>query len=204
MPRLVLAVLALLVAAAPATARLQLPDPLPPVAGNPADALAGDPIEDFRYDQATDCTPHRKRPGMDRFAAWLEENARGESWGVYRCEKWGKHQASLHAEGRAIDWHLDVTVRKDARAAERLIRLLLAPDETGEPQALARRMGIQEIIWDCGYLSIGATEFSKYGVCFDKKGRRKKDVDPTQAHRNHLHIGMTRRGAAGKTSFWTS
>ena len=29
-------------------------------------------------------------------------------WGSYRCEKWGKGQASLHAENRAIDWHLDV------------------------------------------------------------------------------------------------
>jgi hypothetical protein len=110
----------------------------------------------------------------------------------------------LHAEGRAVDWHLDVTDSADAKAAERLVRLLLAPDTAGEPQALARRMGVQEIIWDCGYLTVGQTEFSKYSVCFDRKGRRKKKVDPTQAHRNHIHIGLTRRGAAGKTSFWTS
>ena len=31
----------------------------------------------------------------------------------YRCEKWGKRSASLHAENRAVDWALDV----DDRAA---------------------------------------------------------------------------------------
>jgi hypothetical protein len=63
-------------------------------------------------------------------------------------------------------------------------------------------MGIEEIIWDCGYLSIGATEFSRYSACFDKRGKRLAHLDPTQAHRNHIHFGFTRRGAAGKTSFW--
>jgi hypothetical protein len=202
LPRLVLALAACLLMAAPATARIELTDPLAPVPGNPANALAGVPIEAFRYDPATRCTPHARRRGVERFTEWLGEQTRGESWGSYRCEKWGKHEASLHAEGRALDWHLDVTDPADARAAERLILLLLAPDRTGEPQALARRMGLQEIIWDCGYLSVGMTEFEKYSACFDKRGKRIRRVDPTQGHRNHIHFGFTRRGANGRTSFW--
>lgn len=200
--RFLLAVIALLVAAAPAAARLQLPDPLPAVAHNPADALAGTPIEGFRYEDATRCTPNKRRPGVAAFTAWLQENSRGASWGSYRCEKWGKGQASLHAEGRALDWQLDVTDPKDAKAAERLIRLLLAPDRTGAAQALARRMGLEEIIWDCGYLSVGMTQFSAYSACYDKQGRRLKRVDPTTAHRDHIHFGFTRAGANGRTSFW--
>ena len=43
---------------------------------------------------------------------WLEANVRGVSWGTYRCEKWGKKQASLHSEGRAIDWHVDAMRRR--------------------------------------------------------------------------------------------
>ena len=117
-------------------------------------------------------------------------------WGSYRCEKWGKHQASLHAENRAIDWHLDVRAPADRRAAERLIRLLLAPDAAGNPQALARRMGVEELIWDCGYWGAGMTEFSQYSPCF-KRGRLRKHVNPTVAHRDHVHIGMTRRGRRG-------
>ena len=117
-------------------------------------------------------------------------------------EKWGKGQASLHAENRAVDWHLDVSVPADKRAAERLIRLLLAPDAAGNPQALARRMGVEELIWDCGYWSAGMTRFSEYDPCFGKRGKLNK-VSPTVAHRVHVHIGMTRRGAAARTSFWS-
>ena len=172
-----------------------------PVAHNPADRLLDEPIEDPVYDPATHCSA-KPRPGMTRFVAWLEDNAEGVSWGTYRCERWGKHSASLHAEGRAVDWHLDARVRRDRKAGEALIALLLAPDAAGNPQALARRMGVEEMIWDCGYWSAGSPAFSPYAVCVDKKGRRRKRVDPTAGHLDHLHIGLTRAGAAATTSFW--
>ena len=153
------------------------------------------------YDPATHCA-EKTRPGMLALQHWLEANFRGVFWGSYRCELWGKHEASLHAENRAIDWHLDVTVPADRRAAERLIRLLLAPDATGNPQALARRMGVEELIWDCGYWGAGMTQFEPYQQCYGKRGKLKKHVDPTVGHRNHVHVGMTKAGAAARTSFW--
>ena len=169
---------------------------------NPADALLHLPIEASRYDKATHCSS-KSRPGVVRLTAWLEENVRGEFWGSYRCEMWGNKEASLHAENRAIDWHLDVSSSADRRAAEQLIRLLLAPDAAGNPQALARRMGVEELIWDCGYWGAGMTQFSEYSPCYGKRGRLKRKVDVTIAHRDHVHIGMTRRGAAARTSFWS-
>ena len=168
---------------------------------NPADRLVDVPIEDARYDPATHCSAKTK-PGMVRFAKWLDRNALGESWGTYRCEIWGKHEASLHAEGRALDWHLDITVPAQRREAERLIALLLAPDAAGNEQALARRMGVQEIIWDCGYWSSRMTDFMPYAPCVTKRGKPRKRVDPTVAHRNHVHFGLTKAGAAARTSFW--
>jgi hypothetical protein len=95
-----------------------------------------------------------------------------------------------------------VTRRADRAEARRLILLVLAPDRLGTPQALARRMGVEEIIWDCGYWSAGRTSFSDYRPCFNRKGRRIEHVDPTQAHRNHIHFGLTKAGAAARTSFW--
>jgi hypothetical protein len=133
---------------------------------------------------------------------WLEENARGVFWGSYRCEKWGKHEASLHAENRAIDWHLDASVAADRRAADELIGLLLATDSAGNAQALARRMGVEELIWDCGYWAAGMLEFQPYRPCYGKRGALRKKLNVTVAHRDHVHIGMTKAGAAGKTSFW--
>ena len=203
MARTFLLVLAAALAiAAPAGAMVKLPDIPTPVAHNPADKLLAVPIEDSVYDPATHCTPKAARPGVEALTGWLAANVRGVSWGSYRCEKWGKHQASLHAENRAIDWHLDVTEPSDRRAAESLIRLLLAPDAAGNPQALARRMGVEELIWDCGYWGAGMTQFEPYPPCYGKRGKLKKHVDPTIGHRNHVHIGMTKAGAAARTSFW--
>ena len=201
-PALLSVALALAVAA-PAGAIVKLPAIPQPIAGNPADRLLALPIEDSTYDPATRCTPKAK-PGVVALQHWLQANVRGVFWGSYRCEKWGRRQASLHAENRAIDWHLDASSRADARAAERLIRLLLAPDAAGNPQALARRMGVEEIIWDCGYWAAGMTAFSPYRPCFDKRGRRRKKVDPTVAHRDHVHLGMTKAGARARTSFWSA
>jgi hypothetical protein len=198
-----LLVLALLFAlpAAAAHAYPKLPDPLPPVADNPADALAELPIEDPAYDRAEKCSK-RSKPGVVAMTAWLAANARGVFWGSYRCEKWGKRSASLHAENRAIDWHLDASVDADQRAADRLFRLLLAPDSLGNPQALARRMGVQELIFDCGYWGAGMTNFRPYEPCYTRRGKRRRGVDRTTAHRDHIHIGMTKDGAMARTSFW--
>jgi hypothetical protein len=179
-----------------------LPNPMPPVKGNPADALVDVPIEDSTYDKATKCK-NRKNPGIVAMTGWLGANTRGEFWGSYRCEKWGKDSASLHAENRAIDWHLDAAVKADRKAADKLFRLLLAPDQAGNPQALARRMGVEELIFDCGYWGAGTTDFKPYGVCYTKKGKPRKKVDKTAAHRDHVHVGMTKAGAKGSTSFWT-
>jgi hypothetical protein len=171
-----------------------------PVRGNPADRLAEVPIDPYRYDHAKSC---RKRPpkGTQAFAAWLDRNAGGVFWGIMRCERWGKGRASLHAEGRAVDWHLDVRDPRDRREAERIINLLLAPDRAGNPHALARRMGVQEIIWDCRSWWSGAETLGRYSPCFDKKGRRRK-IDDTTAHRDHIHFGLNWPGARQRTSFW--
>jgi hypothetical protein len=196
------ALAALAVAVPAAGAYPQLPYPLPPVAGNPADALLALPVEDSVYDPAKRCTPRKARPGTVAMQAWLEESVRGEFWGSYRCEKWGKGSASLHAEKRAIDWHLDARVEADRRAAERLFLVLLAPDSLGNPQALARRMGVQELIWDCGYWGTGMEGFRPYRACYKPSGKPRRRVNATTAHRDHIHIGLSRDGAMGRTSFW--
>ncbi|HET8758394.1 MAG TPA: hypothetical protein VFM58_20410 [Solirubrobacteraceae bacterium] len=201
--RFVLPVILFALLAPSAHAYPKLPNPLPPVKHNPADALVDSPIENFVYDRATKCK-NRRNAGITALATWLGDNTRGVFWGSYRCEKWGKRSASLHAENRAIDWHLDALQRADRRAADKLFRLLLAPDRLGNPQALARRMGVEELIWDCGYWGIGMTEFRPYSVCYKRNGKRRKRFDRTAAHQDHIHIGMTKRGAKGLTSFWTA
>ncbi len=35
-----------------------------------------------------------------------------------------------------------------------------------------------------------------------KRGKLRRNVNPTVGHRDHIHLGMTRAGARAKTSFW--
>ena len=202
MPRSILAALALVLAvAAPAQAFRLGDDAARRVSHNPAERFASLAIDDEAYDTATHCSP-KPHKGVVSMQHWLERHARGVFWGSYRCEMWGKHEASLHAESRAIDWHLDVTNHADKHEARRLIELLLAPDSQGNEHALARRMGVEEIIWDCSYWGAGSPDFRPYAPCYSKSGKLRKHVDPTVGHRNHIHFGMSRRGAAARTSFW--
>lgn len=166
---------------------------------NPADdpVLLSAPIEDAVYDHATRCKP-RSTPGIRLLTKWVDRHFRGDSWGVYRCERLSKKTRSLHAEGRALDWHLDVRRKRERRAAYYLIDRLLAADANGEPNALARRMGVQELIYDCKSWFSGSDALGSYSGCSGGK------VGRTAAHRDHIHIGLNLAGARAKTSFWRS
>jgi hypothetical protein len=157
---------------------------------------AVEPIDDYRYDHAKRCVKS-PTPGAKSLVGWLKRNSRGQFWGIMRCERLSKRNYSLHSEGRAIDWHLDARKPRDRRAASRLIRRLLATDEAGNSHALARRMGVQEIIWNCKSWWSGSEGMEPYSLC-----RKRRRVSRTLAHRDHIHIGLNRAGARKRTSFW--
>jgi hypothetical protein len=164
-------------------------------------AGAAQPIDDYAYDRATRCVK-KPMPGTLAMLRWLERHVMGQFWGIMRCEKLSRRDYSLHSEGRAIDWHLDARRARDRRAARRLIDRLLATDRHGNPHSLARRMGVQEIIWNCRSWWSGADGMDRYSLCFTRKGKRRKHVNATLAHRDHIHIGLSRAGARKRTSFW--
>ena len=202
MRRFLLPALSVFVLAAPVAHAFRLPpEALKPIANNPANRFVQIPIDDAEYDAATRCSK-REKPGVVAFTRWLQRNAQGQFWGSYRCERWGKRSASLHAENRAVDWHLDASDRGDRAAAAGLIAMLLAPDPEGNPHALARRMGVQEIIWDCSYWGAGMCDFKKYDACYKRNGKPVRRVNKTVAHRDHIHFGISKAGARGRTSFW--
>ena len=169
----------------------------------PALAASLGPIDDYGYDHARKCV---KRPAKGTLAmqSWLERNVRGVSWGIMRCERLSGKNFSLHAEGRAIDWHLDARKPAERRAANRLIKRLLATDSEGNAHALARRMGVQEIIFNCKSWWSGSEGMEPYSLCVDRRGRKRKKVNATLAHRDHVHIGLSRAGARKRTSFWAA
>ena len=143
---------------------------------NPANSpqLLAEPIEEMSYDSARRCTGGATK-GAKALEEWVSDHTGGEPWGIYRCEKWGKNSASVHAEGRAIDYRLDAGIAKERRAAMQLIQLLLEADRNGEPFALARRMGVQGLIFNCKSWYGG--DLGKYSACYKENGKRDPDVD---------------------------
>jgi hypothetical protein len=171
---------------------------LPSLKANPANKLLSRGIDPIRYDSATKCNGGHVFAGTKAMVGWLEQNASGVNWGEYRCEMWGKHEASLHSAGRAIDWH-----PSSMAAGQALVDLLLAPDKDGNVAALARRMGVQGLIFNCkSWFGSGDGQTGNYSYCYGNNGKRKKNLDPTQAHMNHVHIELNNLGAAMKTTFW--
>jgi hypothetical protein len=191
-------------AKAPATSGLAPVSPEKAGIGrNPADdpRLVDEPIEGYSYDRGERCRDGVPK-GMRALRRWLERNVRGESWGINRCERWGGGRFSVHSEGRAIDWHLDASIRKERRAAMELIGLLLESDRNGNHAALARRMGVQGLIFNCKSWWSGPGGLGPYSACY-RNGHRIK-IDRTQAHKDHIHIELNRAGARKNTSFWQS
>lgn len=169
--------------------------------------LDGRPLDPLRYDAANRCSK-RAQPGALALEDWMGRHlGAGYSWGIYNCRRVeNTSQLSLHGEGRALDWHLDASVPAQRRAGERLIARLLAPDRQGRPFALARRMGLQEIIFNCRIWLADGVGLSRYKLCAPPPNGRPRPkprpIDKTIRHRDHIHLGLNWAGARKRTTFW--
>lgn len=63
-------------------------------------------------------------------------------------------------------------------------------------------MGIQEIIWNCRSWWSGSDGMGNYSTCYTQSGKLKPHVNRTEAHKDHIHIGLSWAGARKRTSFW--
>ena len=155
------------------------------------------PMEAYAdYQPQTRCrrTP---RTGILLLADWL--TARGGGYGPISRDCSGS-STSEHKESRAFDWLLDARDPADAALAAALLDEVLAPDDTGEPHALARRMGIMYVIWDdTMYASYDAFAPKRY---LSSSCRTRRRCSPSLRHRDHMHISLSRKGARGLTSWY--
>ena len=197
---LIIAVLATLVAASPAGA-FRLGQAPVPVADNPADHLVGFAPDPEVYDPATHCTS-KPKPGMTAFVGWLNATPTACSGARTAARGGGRTRRRCTPRAAPSTGTWTSPTRPTATRRARLIELFLAPDSAGNQHALARRMGVEEIIWDCSYWAAGMQEFIPYRPCFNKHGEPRRRVDPTTAHRNHIHFGLSKAGAMRRTSYW--
>lgn len=104
------------------------------------------------------------------------------------------HCWSNHAQGRAFD----VMVGRAGRGyntwrGNAIVDWLLASDAAGNQNAMARRLGVQQILWN--------------DRCWNTDGDRgiAKATDMRvcgYGHFDHIHVDLTLRGSRGRVSYW--
>ena len=157
------------------------------------------PLEPYAGYQPQSTCRRTPKPGVLLLADWLV--ARGGGYGPISRSCAGS-STSEHKESRAFDWLLDARSDTDQALAAALLDELFAPDDTGQPHALARRMGIMYIIWDdTMYASYDGFLAKRY---LSSSCRKRRTCSPTLRHRDHMHISLTRQGAKGRTSWYVA
>jgi peptidoglycan hydrolase-like protein with peptidoglycan-binding domain len=136
------------------------------------------------YQEGTRCLTENQ-PGAVAFAKLLNATYGTHTYGILRrC-------AAEHGEGRALDWMIDSRKAENLALANALTRWLAAPDAQGRPGAMARRFGINYIIFNRQQWKAWAPErgwTAYYGV---------------SPHTDHIHFSFNWDGAYKRTSWWS-
>ena len=161
-------------------------------------AEAKAPKAAFRYTAAIEplasyvgqstCSPGAKG-GTKAFAnLLLRTYPRSRSLGISRsCSVGGK---SEHKEGRAFDWGMNARNATDRAQVKALMEWLLKTDAYGNRYAMARRLGIQYMIWNRRI----------WGAYSAGSGWRK--YTGSNPHTDHVHFSLSWAGARKNSSFW--
>ena len=156
----------------------------------PASAWGSAPLEPLApYVAQTTCDPVAK-PGVLGFRDLLLATfPTSRNLGIGRaCEAIG---VSEHKEGRAFDWGVSSNDPVERAIAEEALAWMLGPEpETGEPFAIARRLGVMYVIWD-----------GRIWSAFRAADGWRPYVGVSE-HRDHIHVSFDWPGARAETSFW--
>ncbi|MGH3355788.1 MAG: hypothetical protein ACRDOJ_07805, partial [Nocardioidaceae bacterium] len=133
------------------------------------------------YQPQSRCSPWAK-PGTTAFANLLLRTYRSSrSLGIVRgC---GVGGTSEHKEGRAFDWGVSIHSARDRRAVRSVMEWLLKRDRHGNRYAMARRLGIQYMIWNRRI----------WGAYSASSGWRR--YTGSSPHTDHVHFSLSWKGA---------
>ena len=164
-------------------------------------AAYDEPPEDYAsYQPQTKCR-QTARPGTVELATWINRAFSGgtATASLRACSSGG---ASEHKDGRAIDWSMNATEKKQRLEVAQFLGRLFADDSDGYSHALARRMGIMYVIWN-DQIFASYDEFAKRDYknssCPTLRG-----CSATLRHRDHVHISLSKPGGRGATSWYAA
>ncbi|HEU5456018.1 MAG TPA: peptidoglycan-binding domain-containing protein, partial [Nocardioides sp.] len=136
------------------------------------------------YQKGTLCLTENQ-PGAVAFAKLLNATYGTRTYGILRtC-------AAEHGEGRALDWMINASNPDQLALANALTRWLAAPDAQGRPGAMAKRFGINYIIWN-----------RQMWRAYDP-GRGWAQYYGVSPHTDHIHFSFNWDGAYKRTSWWS-
>ncbi|HUR75683.1 MAG TPA: hypothetical protein VMZ00_15485 [Sporichthya sp.] len=160
-------------------------------AGMPRGGASGPAIEDPAGYQPQFLCRKSMQPGVRAFRALILKQFKTTSSAsdVRACSS---SHTSEHADGRAWDWGVRASKKKERKKAEAVLTWLLAPDQYGNDFAMARRLGIMYIIWNKQMWRSYSGEWGPYSCS-----------GTTSCHQDHIHFSFGWAGAYKKTSFWT-
>lgn len=134
------------------------------------------------YQAGASCDPVA-RVGATRLGQLLVDTYGAGSFGTARfCDG----STSEHHEGRAVDWMLSAAKPADKAVADAFLAWL-----TADSGAMARRMGIQYVIWNRAMWRAYAPE------------RGWTPYSGVSPHTDHIHLSLTWDGAMARTSWWS-
>lgn len=162
----------------------------------PATASGAAVDEYARYDGQTTCASE-VLPGTDYLLRMLVRTHPGTSY-ASALRSCSGDSTSEHKDGRALDWGVDADQPAQKATAEAWLAQIFATDAQGNTHALARRMGIMYVIWD-DHIYRAYDGFTKqpYESC-----DRLRDCSKTLRHRDHVHVSLSRAGAAAHTTYY--
>jgi hypothetical protein len=152
-----------------------------------------------RWERENTCNPTAK-PGPRYLARLLNATYGPISSNIVRpCTA----ADSGHKEGRALDWMVSARVPAQKAMGDAFVAWLQAPDASGNPEAMARRLGIQYVIWNSMTWRAydPARGWTEYDGCLHKP-HKSRAWDNT-CHRTHVHISFSWDGAYKRTSYYT-
>ena len=136
------------------------------------------------YQKGTLCLTYNQ-PGAVAFAKMLNTTYGYRTYGILRtC-------AAEHGEGRALDWMINANDPAQLALANAITRWLSAPDSRGRAGAMAKRFGINYIIWN-----------RQMWRAYDP-ARGWAPYYGVSPHTDHIHISFNWDGARMRSSWWS-
>ena len=154
-----------------------------------------------RYERENTCSPTQK-PGARALRKLLRRTygTSISSSTVRPCTR----SDSGHEEGRAVDWMTNKRVPAQKAMARAFLAWMQAPDSYGNTYAMARRLGIQYVIWNNRMWRAYDTGrgWTEYDNCLHKK-KKGKAAWANSCHRTHVHFSLSWDGAYKRTSYFS-